>query len=93
MNIDPRITIAAAAAALIVAGCTPTDITFGNAVRQTMAAQVVDPDPQYDAAGHATDAAKTGAAVKRYRTDAVKQPETISTTAKQGGSGGAGGPK
>lgn len=87
MNIDPRITIGVAAAALTVAGCTPTDISFGNAVRQTMAAQVVDPDPQYDGSGHTTDAAKTGAAVKRYRSDAVKQPETISTTTKQGGSG------
>lgn len=88
MNIDPRIMIGAAAAALTVAGCTPTDITLGNSVRQTMAAQVVDPDPQYEGAGPSTDAAKAAAAVKRYRTDTVKKPDTISTTKSQSGSGG-----
>lgn len=88
MNIDPRIMIGAAAAALVVAGCTPTDITFGNSVRQTMAAQVVDPDPQYEGPGHTTDAAKTAAAVDRYHADTVKKPDTISTTEGQSGSGG-----
>ncbi|MGN7932788.1 hypothetical protein [Sphingopyxis sp. 22461] len=88
MNIDPRIMVGAAVAAVAVSGCTPTDISFGNSVRQTMAAQVVDPDPQYDGPDHTTDAAKTAAAVNRYRTDAVKQPETISTTKSQSGSGG-----
>ena len=85
MNFDRRIMIAAAMAAL-AGGCTPTDVTLGNAVRQTMAAQVVDPDPQYDEAGHPTDAAKSAAAVKRYRTDTVKQPDSIRTTDSETGS-------
>lgn len=88
MNIDPRMTIGAAVAALAIAGCTPTDVTIGNSVRQTMAAQIVDPDPQYDQPVHTTDAAKTAAAVDRYRTDRVKQPDTISTTEGPSGSGG-----
>lgn len=71
--------------ALAVAGCTPTDITLGNSVRQTMAAQVVDPDPQYEDAIPTTDAAKTSAAVKRYRSDTVKQPDTIRTTESESG--------
>lgn len=78
MNID-RFVPAVAAAALL-AGCTPTDATFGNAVRQTMAAQVVNPDPEYDTAIPSTEAVKAGAAVDRYRNDKVKQPDTIRTT-------------
>ena len=74
------------ALAVTAAACTPTDVTFGNAVRTTMAAQVVDPDPQYAEPVPATDAAKSAAAVERYRTDRVKQPDTISTTDGQSGS-------
>lgn len=85
MNIDHRIA-AAAGLALIAAGCTPTDATFGNAVRQTMAAQVVDPDPQYDNPVPTTEGAKGAEAVERYRTDKVKQPDTIRTTDTQTGS-------
>lgn len=84
MNIDRRI-VAAAVLAGLAAGCTPTDITFGNAVRTTMAAQVIDPDPQYDSPVPTTEAAKVAPAVDRYRTDKVKQPETIRTTSGQTG--------
>ncbi|PKP86347.1 MAG: hypothetical protein CVT78_13795 [Alphaproteobacteria bacterium HGW-Alphaproteobacteria-17] len=84
MNFDRR-TVVVAALALVAAGCTPTDATFGNAVRQTMAAQVVDPDPQHDGAIPTTEAAKTAAAVKRYRSDTVKQPDSIRTTDTQSG--------
>ncbi|MBJ7498786.1 MAG: hypothetical protein JHC57_03415 [Sphingopyxis sp.] len=87
MNIDFRLG-AAAALALIVAGCTPTDVTFGNAVRQTMAAQVVNPDPQYEDPIPTTEGAKAAKAVDRYRTDKVKQPDTIRTTDTE-----TGGPK
>ena len=79
MNIDRRMTAVLLLGAL-AAGCTPTDATFGNAVRQTMAAQVVNPDPQYDTPLPTTEAAKAAAAVDRYRTDKVKQPDTIRTT-------------
>ncbi|MEI4507298.1 hypothetical protein WBQ88_17365 [Sphingopyxis sp. CCNWLW253] len=84
MTIDPRHG-AAAALALIVAGCAPTDATFGNAVRQTMAAQVVNPDPQYEDPILTTEAAKAAKAVDRYRTDKVKRPDTIRTTDTQVG--------
>lgn len=85
MSFDPRLG-AILALAVTAAACTPTDVTFGNAVRTTMAAQVVDPDPQYAEPVPATDAAKSAAAVERYRTDRVKQPDTISTTDGQSGS-------
>ncbi len=84
MNIDRRFA-AAAMAALIAAGCSPTDATFGNAVRHTMAAQVVDPDPQYENPVPTTEGAKGAAAVERYRTDKVKQPDTIRTTDTEAG--------
>ncbi|SNT12745.1 hypothetical protein [Sphingopyxis indica] len=79
--------LAAGAALSLIAGCTPTDVTLGNAVRTTMAAQVVDPDPQYDDPIPTTDGAKAGAAVERYRTDRVKKPVGIRTTSGQSGSG------
>ena len=85
MSFDTRLG-AILALAVTAAACTPTDVTFGNAVRTTMAAQVVDPDPQYAEPVPATDAAKSAAAVERYRNDRVKQPDTISTTHGQRGS-------
>lgn len=84
MSFDRRIAVAALAMALS-AGCTPTDVTLGNAVRTTMAAQIVDPDPQYEGAVPTTDAVKASAAVDRYRGDRVKKPDTISTTEGQSG--------
>lgn len=85
MSFDPRL-FAIVALAATTAACTPTDVTFGNAVRTTMAAQVVDPEPRYDNPVPTTDAAKSAAAVDRYRTDRVKKPESISTTDGQSGS-------
>lgn len=84
MNFDRSLALAPLLA-LCTIGCTPTDATFGNSVRQTMAAQVVDPDPQYDDAIPATDAVKAAAAIKRYRSDTVKQPDSIRTTDTQTG--------
>ncbi|WP_241255119.1 hypothetical protein [Altererythrobacter sp. BO-6] len=55
------------------------DPGFGEANRTTFAAMVVNPDPQYDAP-MITSAAKAAAAIERYRTDQVKQPERVSTT-------------
>lgn len=57
----------------------PGDASFGEANRQTMMAQVVNPDPEYDGE-MATSGDHAAQAVERYRTDAVKQPDTISTT-------------
>lgn len=88
MNIEVRF-ITLAGFVLLLGACTPTDITFGNSVRQTMAAQVIDPDPQYADAVPATDGTKAAEAVKRYRSDKVKQPDQIRTTNTQTGQGGS----
>lgn len=98
MNCDRARLGAGGLALLLLAGCSsipslyeePGDATFGEANRQTMMAQVINPDPVYaepmtTSGDHAADA------VERYRTDAVKEPETISTTSGVGGSGGSGG--
>ena len=59
---------------------------FGEANRQTYAAMVIDPDPQY-AEPLATSAEHAADAIERYRDDAVKQPERTSST-EGSGSGG-----
>ena len=68
----------------------PGDAAFGEANRQTLMAQVVDPAPVYDqpmtaSAEHAANA------VARYQTDTVKQPESIKTTNVGTGGGSSGG--
>ena len=86
--------LAAAAAVFALAACdTPNqdtgslDPAFGEAIKYNAAVQVIDPDPVYDQAdaqpGHS--GAKGAAAVKRYRTDAVKAVEQITTTGSGGG--------
>jgi hypothetical protein len=73
--------------------CTPTDVGFGETVKYATAAQTIDPDPVYapDGAQPGDHGDKAAQAVKRYRTDAVKDVETISTSS--GSTGGGGGPK
>ena len=82
----------------LLAGCNTVnpqtgsvDPGFGEAFKYDMAAQTIDPDPVYaaDAAQPGEQGDKAAAAVKRYRTDAVKNVEQVQTTS--GGSGG--GPK
>ena len=53
---------------------------WGEANRQTMAAQVIDPAPVYDTAVPETHAEHAGQAVERYRTDRVKLPDRVKTT-------------
>ena len=96
MNSDRAKRIACLALLPLAAGCAsvpsiyeePGDAAFGEANRQTMMAQVIDPDPVYDeplttSGEHAADA------VERYRNDAVTEPEGVSTTS--GASGGGSG--
>lgn len=64
--------------------------TFGEANRQTFAAQVVDPDPQYEYLDPATSGQHAAQAIERYRKDAVKQPDKVRSTAGSSGSGGSG---
>lgn len=85
----------AAALALALAGCAgdqlalgnASDASWGEANRQTMAAQVIDPDPQYDTAVAVSSGDHAARAAERYRRDAVKKPEKV-TTSSLGDSGG-----
>ena len=86
-----RLTITAAA--ILLAGCSTVnkpigveDVGLGEAAKYNAAVQTVNPDPVYpaDGAQPGDSGAKAAAAVKRYRTDAVKQVESMETT---GGSG------
>ena len=89
MNID-RIAGAALACALgcaMLAGCAsygnldgPYDPeAFGEANRQTYAAMVVDPEPEYNTELQGS-AEKSADAIERYRNDAVKEPDSVSST-------------
>lgn len=80
----------------LLAGCNTVnpqsgsvDPGFGEAAKYNAAVQVIDPDPVYDEEGSqpGDSGAKGAEAVKRYRTDKVKQIEQIATTASGGGSG------
>jgi len=84
-------------ALLMLAGCQTDaplpqagslDAGFGEAVKYDMALQTIDPDPVYDEndAQPGADGAKGAAAVKRYRTDQVKQLEVQSSTESSSGS-------
>ena len=92
MNIDTLRRCALIAVLPALAGCAdqsifeaPGDASFGEANRQTMMAQIVNPEPEYDtemttSGEHAADA------VERYRNGTVKQPASVRTT--DVGSGG-----
>lgn len=78
MRIDVR-RLALVALVPALAGCEtiyePQASRFGDANRMTLAAQVVDPDPQYDTLNPPTSGEHSGQAAERYRTDTVKQPK------------------
>ena len=99
MNID-RLTWLALAALPLLAGCAADDgiasaSAFGEANRQTFAAQIVDPNPQYEFLDPETSGDHAAQAIDRYRKGTVKQPERVRSTSggagKGGGSGGGGG--
>jgi hypothetical protein len=85
-----------ATAALALAGCAtgPNGMpyhggpdNFGEANKQTLAAQVIDPLPVYDGSMESS-AQHAVAAQERYRTDKVKQPDRVKTSnAEAGGTG------
>ncbi|MFL0357713.1 hypothetical protein ACI5KX_14715 [Erythrobacter sp. GH1-10] len=56
------------------------DPTWGDANRATMAAQVINPNPEYDTLVPETSAQNAVNAIDRYREGTVEQPERISTT-------------
>lgn len=88
-----KLLCAAPLAVLLLAGCDTInqnnispDPGFGETAKYNAAVQVIDPDPVYSAQdsqpGDRGD--KGAAAVKRYRTDAVKAPEKQTTTSGPG---------
>ena len=85
MNFD-RKAIVAVSATVILGACTQglalgdkPVAEFGEANRQTMMAQVIDPDPQYETLVPETSGERTAAAVERHATDKVKKPKTVRT--------------
>ncbi|HEU4704716.1 MAG TPA: hypothetical protein VFS45_03280 [Sphingomicrobium sp.] len=62
------------------------DPGFGEAVKYNAAIQTIDPDPVYAETDSqpGDSGAKGAAAVRRYRTDAVKPVETITTSSGSG---------
>lgn len=96
MRIDPRLAVFALAVPL-VAGCTTSqsmkygadDEGWGEANRQTMAAQIIDPAPQYDHAVPETGGEHVADALQRYRDDKVKRPERVKTSDLSTGGGGS----
>ena len=87
-----------AGAALALAGCNTVnknigmeDPGLGDAPKYDAAIQTINPDPVYTAesAQPGDSGVKGAAAAKRYRTDAVKQVEAVSSTQSSSGSGGS----
>lgn len=86
-----KLSLATVLIAPALAGCTANDPTFGGAVRNNYAMQVINPDPQYEGAlVEGGDGARSAAAVERYRKDRVKKPESIRSTQRSGGGSGGG---
>ena len=92
-----RLLAAGAAAIGLLGGCDTIhdngsiDPSFGEATRYNAALQTINPDPVVPpgAAMPGDNGAAGAAAAKRYRTDAVKPVETVSTTKKATGGGGS----
>lgn len=85
-----------AVGALAIAGCSTMkknigqeDPGLGETVKYNAAVQTINPEPVYQAGASqpGDSGVKGAAAVKRYRTDSVKQVETMQTTS--GTSGGS----
>lgn len=96
MRIKPGLFVIGGALAL--AGCAEGSLNsarvdnWGEANRQTMAAQIIDPAPQYDTANPITSGDHAADAIERYNKDQVKKPDKVrTTTVGNGGGGGSGG--
>lgn len=89
-----------AVALLLTSGCRTgyvhhigeEDPGLGETTKYDAAAQIINPDPIYPAgaAQPGDSGAKAQAAMKRYRTDAVKSVEEMSTSSSAGGGSGSG---
>ena len=62
---------------------------WGEANRQTFAAQIINPSPEYTEPFAPSSGAQAAQAIERYRTDKVKKPErqTVSSVGRSGGAG------
>ena len=94
MNIDPKKVAFVLGASALLAGCATDPKTgdfvqyeFGDAVKQTMMAQVVDPDPEYETLVPESSGEHSSEAIKRYREGNVKQPRSQRVTSGSGGGG------
>ena len=80
MNIRPTILLAG----LVLAACnTPANTPrpeFGQAVRNNMAAQIIDPNPPESMELPPSDGARRALMIERYRTDQVEPPMLPVTT-------------
>lgn len=97
MNIDRKHVLALGAAAVVLGGCATDPKTgefvqyeLGESVKQTMMAQVINPDPEYDTLVPESSGEQASDAIERYRNDAVKEPEGQEITVGSGGGGGGG---
>jgi len=87
--------IAIPGAALLLAGCNaghrsvgPVDPAFGESAKWNAAVQTINPDPVYTEqdAQPGGSGARGAEAVKRYRTDNVKDVRVLTTTSDPGAS-------
>jgi hypothetical protein len=71
------------------------DPSLGEAVKYNAAIQTINPAPVYSAnsAQPGSNGEVGAAAVKRYRTDKVKQTQSLGTSSGAGMSSGGGGPQ
>ena len=91
--------IAAAGAVMLLSACTQPpgqagslDAGWGEASKYNAAVQTIDPEPVYAATGaQPGDNGEKGAnAVKRYRTDQVKDTQAVRSDSSSGSGGGSG---
>jgi hypothetical protein len=66
------------------------DAGFGESLKYNAAIQTINPDPVYAESGAqpGDSGAKGAAAVRRYRTDSVKDVEVLTTTESSGSGSG-----
>jgi type IV pilus biogenesis protein CpaD/CtpE len=80
MNIRPTILVAG----LVLAACTTPANTprpeFGEAVRNNMAAQIIDPNPPADMTLPPSDGVRRALMIQRYQADEVETPPLPVTT-------------
>ena len=102
MNSDLRLLTASALAAVALSGCATGGpnvalgleaASLGEASRQTLAAQVIDPDPVYETVGPEGDGEHTADAIQRYHDGTVIKPVSQQTSSLGGATGGAAGPR